>query len=67
MGKQTSKILKTKAEQIYDTLKDKFTTDFENNKKIVIATHLFDYSVLERNIVAGHVTKIVKREAARIE
>ena len=62
MGKQTTNILKSKAEKLYTMHTDKFSEDFENNKKVLSTTGVFDYSKTDRNIVAGYISRLVIKE-----
>ncbi|MCD6523014.1 MAG: 30S ribosomal protein S17e [Candidatus Diapherotrites archaeon] len=58
MGKQMSKVLKAKAIKLFSMFPDKFTTDFEKNKQILDEYKIFSYSKVDRNIVAGYITRI---------
>ena len=62
MGKQMTRILKTKAKQLYNSYPDKFTDKFEENKRIVDELGLFDYSKIDRNMVAGYITRLKASE-----
>lgn len=62
MGKQMTRILKTKAERLYNLYPEKFTDVFEENKKIIDELGLFDYSKTDRNMVAGYITRLKARE-----
>ena len=65
MGKQSSKVLKVKARELYEIYKDKITEEFDKNKAFLNDLHIFDYSKSDRNIVAGFLTKLKKRDKAR--
>ena len=62
MGKQTTRILKGKAEKLYAMYPTEFTEDFEKNKLALNATGLFDYSKTDRNVVAGYISRLVLKE-----
>lgn len=62
MGKQTTGILKTKAEKLYSMYPKDFTEDFDKNKEVLNSTGLFEYSKSDRNIVAGYVTRMVTQQ-----
>lgn len=62
MGKQTTGILKTKAEKLYNMYPKEFTEDFDRNKEMVNSTGLFEYSKSDRNIVAGFITRFVRQQ-----
>jgi len=61
LGKQRSKILTKKAEEIYKIFPDRFTTDFEENKKALNELKIFTTKI-DRNIIAGHLVKLVKEK-----
>jgi len=62
MGKQTTGILKTKAEKLYNMYPTEFTEDFDKNKGVLNSTGLFEYSKSDRNIVAGFITRFVQQQ-----
>ena len=57
MGKQSSKILRTKAKELQALYPDKFTTDFDKNKEALNELEIFP-SKISRNIVAGMLTSL---------
>lgn len=59
MGKQRSKVLRRKAKEIYEMFPDKFSTDFEHNKKALEELNVFT-SKTDRNIVAGIIAKMTR-------
>ena len=61
MGKQRSKVLRRKAEELYKLFPDKFSNDFEKNKKALEETKLFK-SKTDRNIVAGCLVKLTAKK-----
>ncbi|MCD6414008.1 MAG: 30S ribosomal protein S17e [Candidatus Diapherotrites archaeon] len=63
MGKQTTKILKTKARKICSLYPDRFSKKFEENKKVIEELGLFGYSKSDKNMVAGFITKLKTVEA----
>jgi len=52
MGKKSTKSLRRKAQEIYNLYPDRFTTDFEHNKKSLDELEIFT-GKLSRNLVAG--------------
>ncbi|MCK4327200.1 MAG: 30S ribosomal protein S17e [Candidatus Diapherotrites archaeon] len=62
MGKQTTGILKKKAEKLYSMYPIEFGNDFEKNKEILNSTGLFDYSKSDRNIVAGYISRLATEQ-----
>ena len=67
MGKQTTGILKKKAEKLYSMYPQEFSNDFEKNKEILNSTGLFNYSKSDRNIVAGYISRLVIGEKIKEE
>ena len=59
MGKQRSKILRNKANQLYELYPDKFADDFEKNKQVLKDLGIFN-SAVDRNICAGILVKLSK-------
>lgn len=62
MGKQMTRILKTKAKQLYSLYPEKFTDNFGDNKKGIDELSLFGYSKIDRNMVAGFITRLKANE-----
>ncbi len=62
MGKQSTRVLKRKAQQLIELLPDKFNEDFEHNKQVLKELHIFDYSKTDRNIVAGMISRLVQNK-----
>ena len=60
MGKAMLKPLKTKAEYMLEELGDKLTTDFENNKKVIVALNL-PFSKTVVNKLAGFIAREKKK------
>ena len=58
MGKQTTGILKRKAQKLFSMYPKEFDDDFESNKKALDSTGLFEYSKRDRNIVAGYIARM---------
>jgi small subunit ribosomal protein S17e len=58
LGKVRTEQVKRIARKLMDRYPDKFTTDFENNKKLVDALTNISSSKL-RNRVAGYTTRLV--------
>lgn len=61
MGKQRSKVLRRKAEEIYNMFKDKFSTDYEKNKKALNEMKIFPNKI-DRNIIAGVIVKLAEEK-----
>jgi small subunit ribosomal protein S17e len=59
LGKQRSKVLHKKANEVYGMFPDKFSTDFEANKRALDELDVFT-SKIDRNIVAGIIVKLAK-------
>lgn len=57
MGKQRSKILRRRAEELLALYPEKFSEDYEANKKELEALKMFPTKI-SRNIVAGILSKI---------
>ena len=57
IGKKSTKSLRRNAKEIYELYPDKFTNDFEINKKSLEELKIFS-SKLSRNIVAGLLVKL---------
>ena len=63
MGKIRPTYIKRIAEDLVKKFPDRFTTDFENNKKVV--AELADITTVKmRNRIAGYVTRTVKKAEA---
>ncbi|MEM5836546.1 MAG: 30S ribosomal protein S17e [Candidatus Aenigmatarchaeota archaeon] len=61
MGRIKTSFIKKIARNLLEENADKFTTDFETNKKIV--SQLVDINSKRiRNIVAGYITSLKKKE-----
>ncbi|MFB6471218.1 MAG: 30S ribosomal protein S17e [Vulcanisaeta sp. AZ3] len=66
MGRVRPRYIKNLARRLLEVYPDKFTDDFENNKRIV--TDLTDIqSKTVRNKVAGEITRIMKRMKVQSE
>ena len=63
MGKAVPKGIKTKANTLVKLYKDKFSIDFEKNKKFIDSLSL-PLPKLTRNLLAGFITKMYKKETA---
>ena len=62
MGNIRTSFVKRTAKELIETYEDKFTTDFDENKKLVE-----EYSTVStkhlRNKIAGYITRLVRQEA----
>ncbi|MEM0372357.1 MAG: 30S ribosomal protein S17e [archaeon] len=61
MGKQRSKILRRRAEELLELYPNKFSKDYEANKKALDELKMFPTKI-SRNIVAGILSKIVEEK-----
>jgi len=59
MGKQKSKTLQRHAEELHRLYPEKFSTDFEQNKRQLDGLKIFP-SKMSRNIVAGILVKLTR-------
>jgi len=64
MGKVRTEMVKRTARELLERDPDKFTADFEANKKVVSGLFASDQKRL-RNRVTGYVTRLKRVEAAR--
>ncbi len=62
MGKAVPKGVKTKAEILLNEMHERFSKDFEKNKKVLGELDFFD-SKKTRNLVAGYITRKIKEES----
>lgn len=60
MGRIRTSFIKKVARELYEKHKEKFSDDFEKNKKIVEELAEIK-SKKVRNVVAGYITKLMKR------
>ena len=58
MGKVRTEYIKRTARELVERFPDKFTTDFENNKKVVDALTRVSSTKL-RNRIAGYTTRLM--------
>ncbi len=65
MGKQRTRIVKRKAEKVFEKRKDGFTEDFKKNKEVLKGMDL-PLSKVDRNIMAGYLTSLVAKEKKAI-
>jgi ribosomal protein S17E len=61
LGKQRSKVLRRKAQEIYKMFPDKFSTEYEKNKKALNEMKIFQNKI-DRNIVAGVIVKLAEEK-----
>ena len=60
MGRIKPRPLKSMTEQVFEEHSDKFTTDFNENKKVT-STLVEVQSKKLRNVLAGYATRLKKR------
>lgn len=61
MGRIKTKLIKALTNQAYAKHKDRFTTDFNENK-LVLNSIQDDASKKMRNVIAGYATRMKKRD-----
>lgn len=61
LGKQRSKVLRRKAEEIFKMFPDKFSKDYEKNKKALNEMKIF-HTKIDRNIIAGYMVKLAQEK-----
>ncbi|MCX8158317.1 MAG: 30S ribosomal protein S17e [Candidatus Diapherotrites archaeon] len=64
MGKAVPKIIKTRALQLIELYKDKFTTDFYKNKEFVKSLEL-PLSKTTVNKIVGYITRVMKKASSQ--
>jgi len=62
MGRIKTTLIKRTGNKLYALHKDKFSKDFDTNKK-AIPDVAEVYSKKLRNVLAGYITRLVKKEA----
>tara|TARA_Y100000310_G_C20439920_1_gene695577 strand:+ start:322 stop:513 length:192 start_codon:yes stop_codon:yes gene_type:complete len=62
MGRIKTGFVKTTAVKIYKRYKDKFSNDFDNNKKSLDEVAQVNSKKL-RNVIAGYIVTLVKRDS----
>jgi len=60
MGRIKTALIKRNAESIYINNKDRFTSDFEANKKTLSEVATVESKKI-RNVLAGQITRLVKK------
>ena len=63
MGRIRQTFIKRTGDELIEKFEDKFTTDFETNKKVVEEVALISTKRL-RNRIAGYITSKVKKMSA---
>ncbi|MBI1973293.1 30S ribosomal protein S17e [Candidatus Micrarchaeota archaeon] len=63
MGKQRSSVLRRKAEKLFEMFQDRFSDNFDQNKRFLDTLHIFNDKI-SRNIIAGIIVKMVKTKRA---
>jgi len=64
MGRIRTTLVKTTGVKIYQKYKDKFTNDFHHNKKSVEEVAIINSKKL-KNVIAGYITQLVKKESKK--
>ena len=61
MGRIKTMLIKRTTHSLYDLYKDKFTQNFDDNKKLVM-----EYAEIRskklRNVIAGYLTRLMKHQ-----
>ena len=63
MGRIKTTLIKRTGNKLYALHKDKFKKDFESNKQVLPELAEF-YSKKLRNVLAGYITRLVKKESS---
>lgn len=63
MGKAVPRAIKLRAEELIKHLPDKFSTDFEQNKRAIDELDLVFFSKKDRNLVAGFIARKLSSES----
>ncbi|MCF7866821.1 30S ribosomal protein S17e [Candidatus Woesearchaeota archaeon] len=61
MGRIKTRLAKSITTELYERYADEFTTDFEQNKKVLVGK-MSDTSKKIRNVIAGYATRLKKAE-----
>lgn len=61
MGRIKTKLIKRTGEELISIYQDKFSGDFEDNKKLLPGLAEINSKKL-KNIIAGYITRLVKRK-----
>ena len=64
MGRIRTTFIKTTGVKIYQKYKDKFTNNFQHNKKALDEVANINSKKL-RNVIAGYIISLVKRESKK--
>lgn len=60
MGKAVPKAIKMRARRLLIEFPDKFTKEFENNKKFIRGLEL-PFSKTEVNLISGYITRLLSK------
>ena len=61
MGRIKTKLIKRNAKELIQRYKDRFSNDFQDNKKIIIELVEVNSKKL-RNVMAGYVTRLMRQK-----
>ncbi|MFH1256028.1 MAG: 30S ribosomal protein S17e [Candidatus Diapherotrites archaeon] len=61
MGKAVPRIIKVRAEELVNEMPGSFSVDFDKNKE-VLATMDLPFSKVQRNLVAGFISRIIQQK-----
>lgn len=61
LGKQRTRVVKRRAQKIYEKLPEAFTTEFQNNKEKLKGLDL-PLTKVNRNIIAGYLTDLAEEK-----
>lgn len=65
MGKAIPNMIKSKCNDLLEALPNAFSNDFEKNKQVIHALEL-PWSKKQKNLMAGYMTRLVKKKAKEI-
>ncbi len=64
MGRIRTTFVKATGVKIYQKHKDRFSGDFDKNKKVVEDVSIMNSKKL-KNVISGYITKLFKKEASK--
>jgi small subunit ribosomal protein S17e len=65
MGRIKTSFIKNVAKELFEKYREKFTTDFEKNKELIKGVCEIKSKKL-RNMIAGYITSLKKRETFNV-
>ena len=61
LGKQRTKILSRKAKELYEKMPERFSKDFDQNKRALDELGVSAGSTVNRNIMAGFIVRLADK------